>query len=145
MTACFLGLGHSPAGVGSLELDDVDLSIFVRSRQDATLWSLWLHVAAQVVQWQEAGINLAGVRKHCIWKCRSVFLTFWRASPRLFWSPKGDTQLLFYHMEVWGRGSATKQRPLLLGGIQRPTHSSVVDVCFDPAVPAEELLSRLLH
>lgn len=69
MTACIPGFscfGCSPAGVRGLELDDVDFPLFVGHRQDATLRCLRLLVAAQVVQGQELGIYLAGVRKHWI-------------------------------------------------------------------------------
>lgn len=96
MTTCFLGFGCfgcSPAGVGGLQLDDVDFSVFVGSREDTTLWSLWLHVAAQVVQRQELGINLAGVRKHWIWKRRDVCVSLRGGSARLFWGPKWEIQL----------------------------------------------------
>lgn len=97
MTTCSLSFGCfacSPAWVRCLKLNDVDFLVFVGSRQDATLWFLWLNVAAQVVQRQELGINLAGVRKHWIWKWRDVCVTLQGGhSLRLFWSSKGEIQV----------------------------------------------------
>lgn len=78
MMACFLGFGCSPARVGGLQLNDVDLSIFVGPRQNTALWWLCLNIAAKVVERQELGINLAGVRKHWIWERKGIcyFLYF---------------------------------------------------------------------
>ena len=112
MTTCFLGSGRSPAGVGGLQLNDVDLLVFVGSRQHTTLWCLWLHVAAQVVQRQELGINLASVRKQWIWKRKSC-LRYWLG---VLWGyndpPKEKYGFLLPH--TTGRsepGSATEQQP----------------------------------
>lgn len=70
--ACFLGFGCSPARIGGMQLNDVDLSIFVGPRQNTSLWWLWLNIAAKVVERQELGVNLAGVRKHWVWERKDI-------------------------------------------------------------------------
>ena len=58
----------------------------------------------------------------------------------------GQILLLLHHREVRAERSAREQ---LLAGIQCPAHGyfSRLDVCFDPAVPAEEhsLLTLLIN
>lgn len=134
MTIHILGFGLfgcSPAGVGCLEVNDVDFLDVVTSRQDTSLWCLWLHVPTQVVQRQELGINLAGVENRWICNWRDVCVSGQGCWDLFAISPPQRGQILRW---------ATEQHPLFLWGISGPAHRdfSRVYVCFAKAVPAEK-------
>lgn len=62
----------------------MDLSIPVGPGQDAALGGLRLHVAAQVVERQELGVDPAGVGEDGIWKWRQHARVFAFLSQRVF-------------------------------------------------------------
>lgn len=132
MATCILGFSCSPAGVWGLELNDVDFSVSVGHRHNAALWCLWFLIAAQVVQRQELGINLAGVRKHWIWKWGYVRVTdggdLWGYS-----DPQREkcSFLLHHYWEVRTRGQLQNSTPCFWEEFNL-RFTKTLNVCFDP-------------